>query len=276
MGIKAQIAVLYDHEDGRYAVAPSDEAATFTIGDPKWHRAGPVTLQGFASPVVGFSEATDDPANIVAKWIKSRGTSMNGEAYAAAVELVSYALAASTQAAAADEPFQARVQPWMLECFGADIAADKLERNHRFFEEAGELVQSCGMTREEAHALVDYTWSRPVGEPVQEVGGVMVTLAALCLASGLDMHAAGEIELARISAPATMAKIRAKQAAKPKHSALPELVQKEDSDESAQLGPLDFEILLGEQMYIDSSMQYRNGTVCLTIKRKPRGAGESV
>jgi len=125
------------------------------------------------------------------------------------------------QSAVSRAPFQARVQPWMLECFGAEIAADTLERNHRFFEEAGELVQACGMTREEAHALVDYTWSRPTGERFQEVGGVMVTLAALCLANGLDMHAAGEAELARISVPETVAKIRTKQAAKPKHSPLP-------------------------------------------------------
>ena len=46
--------------------------------------------------------------------------------------------------------------------------------------------------------LVDYVWSRPIGEPEQEVGGVMVTLAAYCLAADLDMHAAGETELARI------------------------------------------------------------------------------
>ncbi|WP_227789506.1 MULTISPECIES: hypothetical protein [unclassified Burkholderia] len=121
----------------------------------------------------------------------------------------------------APAPFQHRVQPWMLACFGAEISADKLERNHRFFEEAGELVQACGMTREEAHALVDYTWSRPVGEPTQEVGGVMVTLAALCLANGLCMHTAGETELARIGVPAMIEQIRAKQSAKPKHSPLP-------------------------------------------------------
>ncbi|MFM0432297.1 hypothetical protein PQQ75_25025 [Paraburkholderia aspalathi] len=118
--------------------------------------------------------------------------------------------------------FQQRVQPWMLECFGAEIAADEIERNHRFFEEASELVQAGGMTRSEAHQLVDYTWSRPVGEKNQEAGGVMVTFAAWCLAHGIDMHAAGETELARISVPETVAKIRAKQAAKPKHSPLPE------------------------------------------------------
>ncbi|MFM0226101.1 hypothetical protein [Paraburkholderia dipogonis] len=120
------------------------------------------------------------------------------------------------------QSFQARVQPWMLECFGPVIAADKIERNHRFFEEATEAVQANGMTRSEAHQLVDYTFGRPDGELHQEIGGVMVTLAALCLASGIDMHAAGETELARINVPETVSKIRAKQAAKPKHSPLPE------------------------------------------------------
>ncbi|CAM2163286.1 hypothetical protein BC2230_120122 [Burkholderia cepacia] len=117
--------------------------------------------------------------------------------------------------------FQVRVQRWMLTCFGTEISADRDERNDRFFEEAGELAQALGMTREEAHALVDYTWSRPVGEACQEVGGVMVTLAALCSANDLDMQAAGEAELARINVPSTIEKIRAKQAAKPKLSPLP-------------------------------------------------------
>lgn len=121
--------------------------------------------------------------------------------------------------AQARDPFQQRVQPWLLACFGAEIAGDKQERNHRFLEEAVELVQANGCTASEAHQLVDYVFGRPVGEPAQEVGGVMVTLAALCLASGLDMHQAGEVELARIWGK--VEQIRAKQAAKPKHSPLP-------------------------------------------------------
>jgi len=128
------------------------------------------------------------------------------------------ARAALTAEKVAADPFQSRVQPWMLECFGAEIAADKIERNHRFFEGATEAVQANGMTRSEAHQLVDYTFDRPVGELHQEIGGVMVTLAALCLASGQDMHAAGETELARIWTK--IKAIRAKQAAKPKHSPL--------------------------------------------------------
>jgi hypothetical protein len=119
------------------------------------------------------------------------------------------------------EAFQHRVQPWMMECFGAEISADKLERNDRFIEEALELVQSTGYSADRAHALVDYVFGRDIGEPSQEVGGVMVTLAALCLAHGLDMHIAGETELARINQPAIVQKIRAKQAAKPTGSALP-------------------------------------------------------
>jgi hypothetical protein len=131
--------------------------------------------------------------------------------------------AASQPAAAAGQEavaFQSRVQPWMLACFGVEIAADRIERNHRFLEEALELVQACGCTSSEAHQLVDYTFGRPVGEQAQEAGGVMVTLAALCLANGLDMHAAGETELARVWTKVDQ--IRAKQAAKPKHSPLPE------------------------------------------------------
>jgi hypothetical protein len=115
--------------------------------------------------------------------------------------------------------FQGRVQPWMLACFGTEISADRQERNHRFLEEALELVQACGATESEAHQLVDYVYGREIGDPVQEVGGVMVTLAALCLAHGMDMHAAGETELARIWTK--VEQIRAKQKAKPAMSPLP-------------------------------------------------------
>jgi hypothetical protein len=129
--------------------------------------------------------------------------------------------------------FQTRVQPWMMACFGPMIAGDREERNHRFLEEALELVQSTGCTASEAHQLVDYVYGRPAGEPAQEVGGVMVTLAALCLAQGLDMHNAGETELARIWTKVEA--IRAKQAAKPKHSPLPQAVQPASGRETALL-----------------------------------------
>jgi hypothetical protein len=132
-----------------------------------------------------------------------------------------YTAPPSASAPSQPSELQAKVAPWMQECFGPVISADKLERSDRFIEESLELVQACGYERERAHALVEYVFNRPVGEPSQEVGGVMVTLAALCLAHGMDMHAAGETEVRRISAPDVIAKIRAKQASKPTGSALP-------------------------------------------------------
>ena|ERR1035437_5629192 len=116
--------------------------------------------------------------------------------------------------------FQRRVQDWMMECFSAEICRDRQERNHRFIEEALELVQACGCTAGEAHQLVDYVYGRGRGEINQEVGGVMVTLAALCTCNNADMANSGETELAHVWTK--IEKIRAKQAGKPKHSPLPE------------------------------------------------------
>jgi hypothetical protein len=110
--------------------------------------------------------------------------------------------------------FQNRVAPWMQECFGPEISADRVERGDRLLEETLELLQSGGYDKERVAELVNYVWGRPAGEPAQEVGGVMVTLAAYCLAHALDMQEAGEVELARILQPAIVARIRAKQAAK--------------------------------------------------------------
>lgn len=123
---------------------------------------------------------------------------------------------------AAGKTFQARVREWTLTCFGPTIADDRLERRDRLVEETLELAQTLpAFTADRAHALVDYVFSRPVGVTEQEVGGVSVTLAALCSAEGIDQSHWAETELARISAPEVVEKIRAKQASKPVGSALP-------------------------------------------------------
>jgi hypothetical protein len=120
--------------------------------------------------------------------------------------------------------FQAQVRSWIMACFGKTIADNVEERNHRFLEESLELVQALGCTEDDAHALVDYVYNRTVGDANQEVGGVMVTLAALCDANGFDMMMAGETELKRIWTKIDT--IKAKQAAKPAMSPLPEAVKK--------------------------------------------------
>jgi len=135
------------------------------------------------------------------------------------LEFCPHKAAAMLRACKGQVDFQERVAPWMQECFGPEISADRLERGDRFLEEALELLQSGGYTPERARALIEYVWARPVGDPAQEVGGVMVTLAAYCLAHDLDMHEAAEIELSRVWTKVD--KIRAKQAAKPRGSALP-------------------------------------------------------
>jgi len=117
------------------------------------------------------------------------------------------------------DKFQRRVYEWLLACFGHRIAEDQAERNHRFLEEALELVQACRCTQSEAHQLVDYVFGRPTGNKFQEAGGVSVTLAALCAANGIDLDMAGETELSRVWT--RIPQIRAKRAAKPKHSPLP-------------------------------------------------------
>lgn len=107
----------------------------------------------------------------------------------------------------------------MMACFGPEISADRVERGDRLLEEVFEMLQSNGYDPGRIIPLRDYVWGRPIGEPAQEVGGVMITLAAYCLAHGVDMHEAGETELARIWTKVET--IRAKQAAKPRHSPLP-------------------------------------------------------
>lgn len=115
--------------------------------------------------------------------------------------------------------YQDRVGAWLYACFGEEISSDKLERCDRFIEEALELVQAIGYNADRAHSLVDYVFNREVGEPHQEVGGVLVTLAGLCFVNNIDMMKEGENELARVWEK--VVEIRAKQAAKPVGSALP-------------------------------------------------------
>lgn len=109
--------------------------------------------------------------------------------------------------------FQQHVTDWALGCFGATIVGDRRERSFRFIEEAIELVQSSGLTKEEVHQMVDHVFSRPVGKLDQEVGGVQVTLGVFCTSHQIDLEDASRVELNRIWEK--MEQIRGKQLEKP-------------------------------------------------------------
>ena len=116
--------------------------------------------------------------------------------------------------------FQSRVREWLVTCFGEAASNNRLERTHRFLEEALELAQSNGCTKADAQMLIEYVFSRPSGKQEEEVGGVLVTLAGLCEACRIDMDEVGNQELSRnwrrIEA------IRSKRALKPENSPLPQ------------------------------------------------------
>jgi len=116
--------------------------------------------------------------------------------------------------------FQSRVERWLEACFSPDVRTNRGERTHRFLEEALELAQANGCTRDDAFALIEYVFGRPAGEAAQEVGGVMVTLASLCSASEINMDNAGDRELERNWERIDL--IRSKQQAKPHGSPLPQ------------------------------------------------------
>lgn len=106
--------------------------------------------------------------------------------------------------------YQRAVAKWMKECFSPSTVSNPRERAFRFLEEGLELFQALDCTKEEALELVDYVFSRPKGDPAQEVGGVSITLPALCSAIAVDWEDAAVKELERINTPEVLAKIRAK------------------------------------------------------------------
>jgi hypothetical protein len=116
--------------------------------------------------------------------------------------------------------FQQRVREQILYITVED-PTDLQERVARFGEEALELQQSLGMTREDAHSLVDYVFGRPVGEPAQEMGGVMNTLAGVASWAKLDMIECAERETERVWRPEVIAKIRRKRAGRYGRGPLP-------------------------------------------------------
>jgi hypothetical protein len=115
--------------------------------------------------------------------------------------------------------FQDRALTWMRGCFLRPDAMLLQQRSFRFVEEALELSQATGTSKQDVMRLVEYTYSRPTGTIMQEIGGVMVTLSGLASAAGESLKHCAETELQRCID--NTEKIRAKDLAKPERSPLP-------------------------------------------------------
>lgn len=116
--------------------------------------------------------------------------------------------------------FQASVKDAHVPIFHDDPTSI-YERTCRFFEEATELFQAMGVSEVDAHALVTRQFSRPRGDQMQEVGGVAVTLASLCVVAGIDLQDAATADLVKLQTPEQIARIRAKRATRDRNSPLP-------------------------------------------------------
>jgi len=103
---------------------------------------------------------------------------------------------------------QHAVATWCRAAFGEEHATNLLQRAVRGHEEQVELLQAAAhetgadmaAARAMAHKQVDYVFDRPPGNLRQEVGGVSITLLALCAAAGFSADEAESAELQRILA----------------------------------------------------------------------------
>jgi NTP pyrophosphatase (non-canonical NTP hydrolase) len=93
---------------------------------------------------------------------------------------------------------QARTHAWCVAAFGDHDARSVQLRGLRLVEEAIEAAQAAGCDAGMVHRLVDHVYAKPVGELVQELGGVSVTLLNLAQAAGFSADRAERLEIERV------------------------------------------------------------------------------
>jgi len=81
---------------------------------------------------------------------------------------------------------QANLAEWLIEALGKETLMSPQDRAIRVLEEAIELAQAVGIPESKAAELLRYVYARPVGEPTQEIAGVIN--AALLTAHGLGFN----------------------------------------------------------------------------------------
>lgn len=96
------------------------------------------------------------------------------------------------------KPTTAIALDWAVRSFGVEHVNNLPVRSLRLAEEAVELTQAFGVPKDKMIDLINIVYDRPRGEPVQEIGGVMMTVTILCAAFGIDPDEAFQKELRRV------------------------------------------------------------------------------
>ena len=130
---------------------------------------------------------------------------------------------------------QEKVGDWIAGTCGYEVLANKQERNARFFEEAVEFVQTRQMTVAEMIAIILDKMTKPVGEPKQEAGGVIITFLGACESGNIDAQEAFDQEWNRVQPMEVRNRIAAKSALK--------LPNYDPPEEDGKIGVIEFDYL---------------------------------
>ncbi len=83
--------------------------------------------------------------------------------------------------------FQLAIESWVMAAFGYDVLKNKKERCLRALEEVTELAQCGQVSREQAYAIIDQVYDKPIEpNPSKEIAGSLLTI--LSTASAFDVH----------------------------------------------------------------------------------------
>lgn len=100
-------------------------------------------------------------------------------------------------AAAARSSRTRRMREWIVARWG-ERAMAPAERAERLFEEACELMQAEGIEPGRLVTIARLVYSKPAGDPRQEVGGISTCLLAYCASREFAIDALERAELERI------------------------------------------------------------------------------
>lgn len=89
---------------------------------------------------------------------------------------------------------------WAGRCFGWVHVKNGAVRGLRHVEEAAEICQVLGVSKEDVIKAIDIVYSRPPGDLLSEIGGSILTLSVLCESHNIDLEYAMLKELNRVLA----------------------------------------------------------------------------